>query len=56
MKVTAELRRQQREYYALCDKARELGIPTSLDNPRSPRTVSGLKYQISLRESWKVAR
>jgi hypothetical protein len=33
---------EQRAYLELCDEARALGIPTSLDDPRSPRTVDAL--------------
>ena len=33
-------------YYALCEEACRLGIPTSLDDPRSPRTVEGLRQAI----------
>ncbi len=29
-------------YYRLCNEAARLGIPMSLDDPRSPRTVAGL--------------
>lgn len=29
-------------YYTLCDEAAALGIPTSLDDPRSPKTVAAL--------------
>lgn len=35
--------REQREYVALCDEARALGVSTSLDDPRSPRTVAALR-------------
>lgn len=34
---------EQAAYYRLCTEARKLGIPTSLDDPRSPRTVAGLR-------------
>lgn len=30
-------------YYELCDDARALGIPVSLDDPASPTTVAGLQ-------------
>ena len=33
-------------YYKLCDRARALGIPTSLDDPRSPRTVAALRRAV----------
>jgi hypothetical protein len=38
--------RAAQEYYALCDEARSLGIPTSLDDERSPRTVEGLRRAV----------
>ncbi len=47
MKVTAALRDEQRAYYLLCDKARKQGIPTSLDDPRSPKTVQALRAAVS---------
>lgn len=37
---------EQVAYYRLCDEARSLGIPTSLDDPRSPRTVAGLQAAV----------
>lgn len=40
--MTSTLHQQARAYYALCTEARGLGIPVSLDDPRSPRTVSAL--------------
>ncbi len=33
-------------YYRLCDEARALGIPTSLDDPRSPNTVDALRQAV----------
>lgn len=44
--VTISHIREQREYAALCDKARALGIPTSLDDPRSPKTVAALRKAV----------
>lgn len=44
----AEELRVQREYAALCDEARKLGVPTSLDDPRSPRTVEGLRAAVEV--------
>ena len=38
---------EQRDYYRLCAEAHTLGIPTSLDDPKSPRTVAGLKAAIA---------
>jgi hypothetical protein len=35
-----------RAYYALCAEAEALGIPTSLDDPRSPKTVDGLRAAV----------
>jgi hypothetical protein len=46
MKITAKHLNEQRAYMALCDRARELGIPTSLDDPRSPKTVAALKAAV----------
>lgn len=42
----ATLRREAIAYYALCDEARMLGIPTSLDDPRSATTVEGLRAEV----------
>lgn len=39
----ADLIRTARAYYALCDKAAAKGVPVSLDDPRSPRTVAALR-------------
>ena len=46
VKVTTALRNEQRAYYRLCDEARALGIPTSLDDPRSPKTVDALRAAV----------
>lgn len=43
MKVTAADIQAQRDYYALLDECKRRGIPTSLDDPRSPKTVQGLR-------------
>lgn len=43
MTTYQQLLNEQRDYYALCDKARSLGIPTSLDDPNSPKTVDALR-------------
>lgn len=40
---------EARAYYALCDKARKLGIPTSLDDPRTPKTVAALEEAVAQR-------
>ena len=42
----ARLRAEQEEHLRLCDEARQLGIPTSLEDPRSPKTVQGLRAAI----------
>ncbi len=39
--------REAREYYNLCEQASALGIPVSLDNPASPKTVQGLRDAIA---------
>ena len=41
---------EARDYYALCDRARMLGIPVSLDDRRSPRTVAALREAVAQRE------
>jgi len=38
--------KEQAEYYRLCDRAARLGIPVSLDDPRSPRTVAEVEAQV----------
>jgi hypothetical protein len=38
---------EQREYLRLVDEARALGIPTSLDDPRSPKTVDELRGAVA---------
>ena len=47
MKVTTTHLNEARDYYNLCDKARTLGIPTSLDDPRSPKTVQALSDAVT---------
>jgi len=42
---------EQQDYYALCERARALGIPTSLDDPRSPRTIDGLREAVASKVS-----
>ncbi len=37
---------EQVEHQQLCDQARALGMPTSLEDPRSPRTITGLRDAI----------
>lgn len=46
MKITAKDLNEQRAYYALCDQARALGIPTSLDDPRTTKTVAELQAAV----------
>lgn len=50
----AEQIAEQKAYYALCDKARALGIPTSLDDPRTTRTVAGLEAVVAVAEARRV--
>ena len=38
--------KEQAEYYRLCERAARLGIPVSLDDPRSVRTVAQLETQV----------
>ena len=47
MTTYRDLVREQREYAALCDTARELGIPVSLDDPRAPNTVEALRQAVA---------
>lgn len=42
-----QLLNEARAYYHLCDEARALGIPTSLDDPRSPKTVAALSAAVA---------
>lgn len=46
-KTYAQLKDEARDYQRLCDEAQALGIPTSLDDPRSPKTVQGLRDEIN---------
>jgi hypothetical protein len=41
-----KLQDEARAYYRLCEEAAALGIPTSLDDPRSPRTVDALRAAV----------
>ena len=45
------VRQEAVEYYQLVDRARALGIPTSLDDPMSPKTVDGLRDAVALVEA-----
>lgn len=38
-------------YYDLCDRASKLGIPVSLDDPRSPKTVPALLAAVRAAEN-----
>ena len=49
VKVTSALREEQEQHYRLVEECKRAGIPTSLDDPRSPRTVEGLRA--ALREA-----
>ena len=44
---TMKQHREARDYYNLCEQAAALGIPTSLDNPASPKTVQGLRDAVA---------
>lgn len=37
---------EARRYYALCDEARRLGIPTDVEDPLSPKTVEDLERAV----------
>lgn len=39
----SELIREAQAYYRLCAEAEALGNPVSLDDPRSPKTIQGLR-------------
>lgn len=39
-----------RDYYRLCERAQAVGVPTSLDDPASPRTVAELEEATTSRE------
>ncbi len=45
--LTSDRHADARRYYELCEQARQLGVPTSLDDPRSPRTVAGLRAAVA---------
>lgn len=47
----AEATQEAVKYYALCRKAERLGVPTSLDDPKSPQTVAGLAHLVSIAEN-----
>lgn len=42
-----QLIQEARDYYRLCAEAEALGIPVSLDDPRSPKTVQGLRDAVA---------
>jgi hypothetical protein len=41
--VTATLHAEARDYQRLCDEARQLGIPVSVDDPDTPQTIDDLR-------------
>lgn len=43
--------REQIVYHDLCRKAAALGVPTSLDDPKSPKTVKGLEDAVAAAEA-----
>lgn len=45
--MSAAARREAEDYYRLCREAEALGLPVSLDDPRSPRTVAGLQALVN---------
>lgn len=45
------LRDEARAYYALVERAQRAGVPTSLDDPRSARTVEGLRRAVERAEA-----
>jgi hypothetical protein len=44
---TCKLQEEARAYYRLCDEACALGVPVSVDDPRSPKTVQGLREAVA---------
>jgi hypothetical protein len=44
--MLSKAHREAVAYYRLCDEADALGIPTSLDDPRSPKTVPALRAAV----------
>ena len=51
----AQRLQEAEDYFRLCDKARELGIPTSLDDPKSPKTVEALRAEIENAEAERAS-
>jgi hypothetical protein len=45
------LRQVAREYYALCERARAVGVATSIDDPSSPTTVADLRRAVTVEEA-----
>lgn len=43
----SKLQEEACAYYRLIDEAEAFGIPTSLDDPRSPKTVAGLRAAVT---------
>lgn len=50
-KSTAELRREAVAYYDLCTRARQAGVPVSLDDAASPTTVAALEARVAQAEA-----
>ncbi len=47
IRITPQLLAEARDYYRLCATAEALGIPTSLDDPGTPRTVQALRDAVA---------
>lgn len=45
-----EQRREAEGYYRLCEQAEALGIPTSIDDPDSPKTVEELREAVAAQD------
>lgn len=45
--TTRQLQDEARAYYNLCREAERLGVPTSLDHPRTPQTVDALRAAVA---------
>lgn len=43
VKITLKEIDEARAHYRLCEEAQALGIPTSVDDPRSPKSVNELR-------------
>jgi len=49
-------RAEAQVYYRLCERAREVGIPTSLDDPDSPKTTAELAAAIEAKSPGATTR